>query len=139
MHTHRQRAHASTKHESIDAWNVARCTRTRPTCPTGWATARAYPGDMNPRIAWHRVLITVVVVFLVLTVGFYAASVLLAPADGRNVAGLFVGWAMFAMVGAIVFGIIDFFVRPLGGRSGDAEVIAAAEEARTGSTRTQTR
>ena len=102
-------------------------------------SGREYPGGMNPRIAWHRVLVTVVVVFLVLTVGFYAASVVLAPADGRNVAGLFVGWAMFAMVGAIVFGIIDFFVRPLGGRSGDAEVMAAAEEARTGSTRTQTR
>ena len=94
---------------------------------------------MNPRIAWHRVLVTVVVVFLVLTVGLYAASVLLAPADGRNVAGLFVGWAMFAMVAAIVCGIVDFFVRPLGGRSGDADVMAAAEEARTGSTRTQTR
>ncbi len=94
---------------------------------------------MESRIAWHRVLVTIVVAFLVLTVGLYAASVLLAPADGRNTAGLFVGWAMFAMVGAIVFGIVDFFVRPLGGRSGDADVIAAAEEARTGSTRTQTR
>jgi len=94
---------------------------------------------MNRRIAWHRVLVTVVVVFLVLTAGLYAASVFLAPVDGRNTAGLFVGWAMFAMVGAIVFGIVDFFVRPLGGRSGDADVIAAAEEARTGSTRTQTR
>jgi succinate-acetate transporter protein len=94
---------------------------------------------MDSRIAWHRVLVTVVVVFLVLAVGLYAASVLLAPADGRNTAGLFVGWAMFAMVGAIVSGIVDFFVRPLGGRSGDADVIAAAEEARTGSTRTQTR
>jgi hypothetical protein len=41
------------------------------------------------------------------------------------------------MIGAIVVGIIDFFVRPLGGRSGDADVMAAAEEARTGSTRTQ--
>ncbi|MCS6563317.1 hypothetical protein N8D74_12225 [Curtobacterium flaccumfaciens] len=92
---------------------------------------------MNPRITWHRVLITVVVVFLVLTVGFYAASVLLAPADGRGTAGLFVGWAMFSMIGAIVVGVIDFFVRPLGGRSGDADVMAAAEEARTGSTRTQ--
>jgi len=111
----------------------------RPPPASGDVSGREYPGDMNPRIAWHRVLVTVVVVFLVLTVGFYAASVFLAPADGRNVAGLFVGWAMFAMVGAIVFGIIDFFVRPLGGRSGDAEVMAAAEEARTGSTRTQTR
>lgn len=89
------------------------------------------------RSAWHRLLITLVVVFLALTVVFYAASVILAPADGRNTAGLFVGWAMFSMVGAIVFGIIDFFVRPLGGQSGDADVMAAAEEARTGSTRTQ--
>ncbi|MFS0729883.1 hypothetical protein ABC270_07365 [Curtobacterium sp. 1P10AnD] len=91
---------------------------------------------MNPRIAWHRVLVTVVVVFLALAVVFYALSVFLAP-DGRNTAGLFVGWAMFAMIGAIGFGIVDFFVRPLGGRSGDADVMAAAEEARTGSTRTQ--
>lgn len=89
------------------------------------------------RSTWHRLLITLVVVLLALTVVFYVASVALAPADGRNTAGLFVGWAMFSMVGAIVFGIIDFFVRPLGGRSGDADVMAAAEEARTGSTRTQ--
>ncbi|ROS74728.1 hypothetical protein EDF24_2160 [Curtobacterium sp. PhB130] len=89
------------------------------------------------RSAWHRLLITLVVVLLALTVVLYVASVVLAPADGRNTAGLFVGWAMFAMVGAIVFGIIDFFVRPLGGRSGDADVMAAAEQARTGSTRTQ--
>ncbi|WP_144764133.1 hypothetical protein [Curtobacterium sp. 9128] len=88
------------------------------------------------RSAWHRLLVTLVVVLLALTVVLYVASVVLAPADGRNTAGLFVGWAMFAMVGAIVFGIIDFFVRPLGGRSGDADVMAAAEEARTGSTRT---
>jgi uncharacterized membrane protein len=89
------------------------------------------------RIAWHRLLITLVVVLLALTVVMYVTSVVLAPADGRNTAGLFVGWAMFAMVGAIVVGIVDFFVRPLGGRSGDADVMAAAEEARTGSTRTQ--
>jgi len=94
---------------------------------------------MNPRIAWHRVLVTVVVVFLVLAVVFYALSVFLAPEDGRSVAGLFVGWAMFAMIGAIAVGIVDFFVRPLGGRSGDADVMAAAEEARTGSTRTASR
>lgn len=92
---------------------------------------------MNPRTAWHRVLVTAVVAFLVLAAVLYAASVLLAPADGRNTAGLFVGWAMFAVLGAIVVGIVDFFVRPLGGRSGDADVLAAAEEARTGSTRVQ--
>jgi hypothetical protein len=92
---------------------------------------------MDSRTVWHRTLVTVVVVFLVLAAVLYAASVLLAPADGRNTAGLFVGWAMFAVIGAIVVGIVDFFVRPLGGRSGDADVLAAAEEARTGSTRTQ--
>lgn len=92
---------------------------------------------MHPRTTWHRVLVTLVVAFLVLAAVLYAASVLLAPSDGRNTAGLFVGWAMFAVVGAIVAGIVDFFVRPLGGRSGDADVLAAAEEARTGSTRTQ--
>lgn len=96
----------------------------------------AYPGRMDSRTVWHRTLVTVVVVFLVLAAVLYAASVLLAPADGRNTAGLFVGWAMFAVIGAIVVGIVDFFVRPLGGRSGDADVLAAAEEARTGSTRT---
>jgi len=92
---------------------------------------------MDSRTVWHRALVAVVVVFLVLAAVLYAASVLLAPTDGRNTAGLFVGWAMFAVIGAIVVGIVDFFVRPLGGRSGDADVIAAAEEARTGSTRTQ--
>ncbi len=91
---------------------------------------------MDSRSTWHRALVTLVVVFLVLAAGLYAASVFLAPVDGRNTAGLFVGWAMFAVIGAIVVGIVDFFVRPLGGRSGDADVIAAAEEARTGSTRT---
>jgi hypothetical protein len=44
---------------------------------------------------------------------------------------------MFSLVAAIAFGVVDFFVRPLGGQSGDADVMAAAEEARTGSTRTQ--
>ncbi|KTR40241.1 MULTISPECIES: hypothetical protein [Curtobacterium] len=92
---------------------------------------------MHPRTAWHRVLVTAVVAFLVLAAALYAASVFLAPADGRNTAGLFVGWAMFAVLGAIAAGIVDFFVRPLGGRSGDADVLAAAEEARTGSTRVQ--
>ena len=92
---------------------------------------------MTSRTAWHRALVTVVVVFLVVAVGLYVASVLLAPADGRNVAGLFVGWAIFAVLAAIAAGVVDFFVRPLGGRSGDADVLAAAEEARTGSTRTQ--
>ncbi|OIH97295.1 hypothetical protein [Curtobacterium sp. MCBA15_001] len=89
------------------------------------------------RTAWHRLLVTVVVALLALTAVLWIASVVLAPADGRNTAGLFVGWAMFAMVGAIAVGIVDFFVRPLGGRSGDADVIAAAEQARTGSTRTR--
>ncbi|QKS17019.1 hypothetical protein HUN59_13070 [Curtobacterium sp. Csp2] len=92
---------------------------------------------MDSRTVWHRTLVTAVVVFLVLAAGLWVTSVVLAPADGRNVAGLFVGWAMFAVLAAIAAGIVDFFVRPLGGRSGDAEVIAAAEEARTGSTRTQ--
>ena len=94
---------------------------------------------MDSRTVWHRALVAVVVVFLVLAAVLYAASVLLAPTDGRNTAGLFVGWAMFAVIGAIVVGIVDFFVRPLGGRSGDADVMAEAEEARTGSTRTQQR
>lgn len=88
------------------------------------------------RPSWHRLLVTVVVVLLVLTAALWITSVVLAPADGRNTAGLFVGWAMFALVGAIAVGIVDFFVRPLGGRSGDADVIAEAEQARTGSTRT---
>jgi hypothetical protein len=91
------------------------------------------------RTAWHRLLVTLVVVLLALTAALWISSVVLAPADGRDTAGLFVGWAMFALVGAIVVGIVDFFVRPLGGRSGDADVMAAAEEARTGSTRTQQR
>ncbi|WP_267419951.1 MULTISPECIES: hypothetical protein [unclassified Curtobacterium] len=89
------------------------------------------------RTAWHRLLVTLVVVLLALTAVLWVSSVVLAPADGRDTAGLFVGWAMFALVGAIVVGIVDFFVRPLGGRSGDADVMAEAEQARTGSTRTQ--
>jgi hypothetical protein len=88
------------------------------------------------RLTWHRVLVTVVVLLLVLAAGLYVSSVVLAPQGGRGVAGLFDGFAMFALVGAIAVGIVDFFVRPLGGRSGDAEVLAAAEAARTGSTRT---
>ncbi|WFR68566.1 ABC transporter permease [Curtobacterium flaccumfaciens] len=132
-------ARVPTSHPSIDERDLARCTCIVDGSRPVRAGLPSILEHMNPRIAWHRVLVTVVVVFLGLAVVFYALSVFLAPADGRNVAGLFVGWAMFAMVGAIAFGIVDFFVRPLGGRSGDAEVLAAAEEARTGSTRTTAR
>jgi hypothetical protein len=89
------------------------------------------------RTAWHRLLVTIVVVFLVLAALSYVTSIVLAPSGGRSVAGLWDGWAMFSLVAAIAFGVVDFFVRPLGGQSGDADVMAEAEAARTGSTRTQ--
>lgn len=82
------------------------------------------------RVAWHRTLVTIVVVMLALAAGFYVTSVVLAQDHGRDVAGLFDGWAMFALLGAIGFGIADFFVRPLGGRSGEPEVRAAAQDDR---------
>ena len=88
------------------------------------------------RKQWHRTLVTIVVVLLALALAFYVSSIVLAPRGGRDEAGLFDGWAMFALIAAIGVGIIDFFVRPLGGRSGDADVLAEAEEARTGSVRT---
>jgi cobalamin synthase len=88
------------------------------------------------RKRWHQVLVTIVVVLLALAAAFYVMSVVLAP-HGRDTAGLFDGWTMFAVVAAIAVGIIDFFVRPLGGRSGDADVMAAAERVRTGSVRTR--
>jgi cobalamin synthase len=91
------------------------------------------------RKRWHVVLVTITVVLLALAVVFYVSSIVLAPKGGRDEAGLFDGWAMFALIAAIGVGIVDFFVRPLGGRSGDADVLAAAEEARTGSVRTTQR
>jgi hypothetical protein len=81
------------------------------------------------RTAWHRLLMTIVVVFLVVAALSYVTSIVLAPSGGRSVAGLWDGWAMF--------GVVDFFVRPLGGQSGDADVMADAEAARTGNTPTQ--
>jgi ABC-type Fe3+-siderophore transport system permease subunit len=88
------------------------------------------------RTALHRLLIAICAVFLVLAALAWVTGVVRAPAGGPGVAGLWDGWAMFALVVAIAVGTVDFFVRPLGGRSGDADVLADAEEARTGSTRT---
>jgi hypothetical protein len=82
------------------------------------------------RQRWHRVLVVLVVALLALAVVFYALSIALAPADGRSTAGLYDGWAIFSLIGAIGVGIIDFFVRPFGGRSGDAEERAAAQDLR---------
>ncbi|MBD8703258.1 hypothetical protein SOM11_10840 [Frigoribacterium sp. CFBP9039] len=68
------------------------------------------------RSALHRLLVAVVVVLLVAAAALYVLSVTLAP-GGRDVAGLFVGYAWGAVVLAVLVGVVDFFVRSSGSRS----------------------
>jgi uncharacterized membrane protein len=88
---------------------------------------------------WHALLVTLVVVLFALALAFYVTSIVLAPSRGNDTAGLFDGFAMFALVAGIAVGIVDFFVRPLGGDSGTREVreaVAEEERVRTGTVRT---
>lgn len=62
------------------------------------------------RTSWHRLLVAVVVVLLVVALVAYVFSVVLAP-EGRDVAGRYVGYAWTAFVLAVLVGVVDFFVR----------------------------
>lgn len=87
------------------------------------------------RYRLHQLLVGIVVAMFVISIALYVTSIVRAP-EGRGTAGLFDGWSMWFGIAGVAVGIVDFFVRPLGGRSGDADVMAEAERARTGSVRT---
>jgi len=63
----------------------------------------------------HRLLVAIVIALLLAAAGLYALSIVLAP-GGRDVAGLFVGYAWTALALAVVAGVVDFFVRSSGSR-----------------------
>lgn len=54
----------------------------------------------------------IVVLFIVAAVVLYVLSIALAD-DGGDTARHFDMYAIFAFMGAVLFGIIDFFVRPV--------------------------
>ncbi|MFJ2355513.1 MULTISPECIES: hypothetical protein [Frigoribacterium] len=59
----------------------------------------------------HRLLVALAVLLLVAAGVLYVLSVTLAPQGGPDVAARFVGYAWFAVVGAVLTGVVDFFVR----------------------------
>jgi uncharacterized membrane protein len=67
------------------------------------------------RQSLHRLLVAIVVALLIAAAGLYVLSITLAH-GGRDVAGLFVGYAWAAVALAVVAGVIDFFVRSSGSR-----------------------
>ena len=64
------------------------------------------------RLNLHRLFVVICIVFVIGALVFYVASIVEAP-HGRSVAGRFDGFAVFAFMGAVLFGIIDFFIRPV--------------------------
>jgi hypothetical protein len=64
------------------------------------------------RLQLHRLLLGLVVLFIVGAVVLYVLSIVLAT-DGGDTARGFDSYAIFAFMGAVLFGIIDFFVRPV--------------------------
>jgi hypothetical protein len=59
----------------------------------------------------HRLLVALVVLLLVAAGTLYVLSVTLAPQGGPDVAARFVGYAWIAVAGAVLTGVVDFFVR----------------------------
>ncbi|GAA4669478.1 hypothetical protein [Frondihabitans cladoniiphilus] len=64
------------------------------------------------RLQLHRLFLGLVVLFIVAAVVFYVLSIALAS-HGGDTARLWDSYAIFAFMGAVLFGIIDFFVRPV--------------------------
>ncbi|ROQ38226.1 hypothetical protein EDF46_1852 [Frondihabitans sp. PhB188] len=64
------------------------------------------------RLQLHRLLLALVAVFVVGAVVLYVLSISLAG-NGGDTARLFDSFAIVAFMGAVLFGIIDFFVRPV--------------------------
>lgn len=71
----------------------------------------AYPEGVN-RLQLHRLFVAVVVLFVLGAVVLYVLSIALAERGG-DTARHFDMFAIFAFMGAVLFGIIDFFVRPV--------------------------
>jgi len=67
------------------------------------------------RLNLHRLFVAICIVFVIAAVIFYIASIVEAP-HGRSTAGQYDGYAVFAFMGAVLFGIIDFFIRPVNRR-----------------------
>jgi hypothetical protein len=61
--------------------------------------------------ALHRLLVALVVLLLVAAAALYVLSVTLAPQGGPDLAARHVGYAWIAVVGAVLTGVVDFFVR----------------------------
>lgn len=64
------------------------------------------------RLALHRLFIGIVVLFIVGAIVLYVLSIALAS-HGGDTARHFDSYAIFAFMGAVLFGIIDFFIRPV--------------------------
>ncbi|RKR74539.1 hypothetical protein [Frondihabitans australicus] len=64
------------------------------------------------RLALHRLFIVVCALFVIAAVVLYVLSIALAS-HGGDTARHFDEYAIFAFMGAVLFGIIDFFVRPV--------------------------
>jgi uncharacterized membrane protein YvlD (DUF360 family) len=64
------------------------------------------------RLALHRLFLVLVAAFVVAAIVLYGLSIVLAGRGG-DTARAFDQFAIFAFMGAVLFGIIDFFVRPV--------------------------
>lgn len=64
------------------------------------------------RLTLHRILLVVCALFVVGAVVLYVLSIALAE-KGGDTARLFDQYAIYSFIGAVVFGIVDFFVRPV--------------------------
>jgi hypothetical protein len=73
--------------------------------------ADAVPSTLVTTNTLHRLLVALVVLLLVAAGTLYVLSVTLAPQGGPDVAASFVGYAWIAVVGAVLTGVVDFFVR----------------------------
>ena len=73
--------------------------------------AEAVPSTLVTTNTLHRLLVTLVVLLLVAAGALYVLSVTSAPQGGPDVAARFVGYAWIAVVGAVLTGVVDFFVR----------------------------
>jgi uncharacterized membrane protein YvlD (DUF360 family) len=64
------------------------------------------------RLALHRLFVALVVLFVVGAIVLYVLSIALASRGG-DTARHFDQFAIYAFMGAVLFGIIDFFIRPV--------------------------
>jgi uncharacterized membrane protein YvlD (DUF360 family) len=65
------------------------------------------------RSTFHRILVVIVVLFLLGALALYVLSIALAH-EGGDVARHYDQFAISAFLAAVLFGIVDFFVRPVG-------------------------